>query len=168
MQILAIEYHLVLPDVVQELRRRGHHVTVLPVSEIHVASFQRAVRDVELVFGINYSPPIATLCGMFETPYASWTIDPLPLSRVQSAPHARTDLCLAYAHSDSMLSALGRLGLDASLLPLACDPKRRRRLDDSSLFRSYECDVSFVGNSLISEAAALDATLFPFTHILLR
>lgn len=148
-----------MPDVVAELQTRGYTVDVLPTKGLSVDQLQAGCRDVDLVFGVNYAPAIASICGALAKPYVSWTIDPLPNSRLRPVPNVRPDLCLAFAHSSEMVSALKNLGLTVRRLLLAAASERRRPVTNDGALASYRCDASFVGSSLMSELTSLDALM---------
>jgi len=162
-RILYLEYHLVLNDVVACLQQQGHQLVGLSPLGLTVEVFNQACAQhlPHWVFGINFSPAIAALCGRLGLPYLSWTIDPLPRSRVQLLDGTQPALCLALAHDPRMVTQFQDLGLPALHMLLAAPAQRRHPVADGPALAPYLCDASFAGSSLIDELLSLDRLLTP-------
>ena len=162
-RILYLEYHLVLNDVVQCLHQQGHQLTGLTPQGLTVDLFNQtcAKHQPDWVFSINFSPAIASLCGRLGLPYLSWTIDPLPRSRVQILDGTQPKLCLALAHDPHMVARFQDLGLPAQHMLLAAPAQRRHPVTDAQALAPYQCDASFAGGSLVDELLSLDRMLTP-------
>ena len=160
-RILFLEYHLVLQDVVDSLRQRGHQLFGLAPLSLTVELFDQtcAVFKPDWVFSINFSPAVAALCGRLGLPYVSWTIDPLPASRVTLLDGTQRALCLALAHDQQMVATFQNLGLPAQHMLLAAPAQRRNPVKDDHVLAPYRCDASFAGSSLIDELFSLDRFL---------
>jgi spore maturation protein CgeB len=111
------------------------------------------------LFSINFSPEIAYLCSSRGLPYVSWTIDPLPSKRLELIGGTNTASCLAFAHDMQTVHDLAGQGIRASHLLLAAPANRRSPIRDSASLAPYQCDVSFVGSSMIDEMSMLDRWL---------
>lgn len=162
-RILYLEYHLVLNDVVECLQQFGHQLTGLTPQGLTVELFNHtcAKNQPDWVFSINFSPAIASLCGRLGLPYLSWTIDPLPRSRVQLLDGTQPALCLALAHDPQMVAQFQGLGLPAQHMLLAAPAQRRHPVTDVHALAPYQCDASFAGSSLVDELLSLDRMLTP-------
>ena len=162
-RILYLEYHLVLNDVVECLQQFGHQLTGLAPQGLTVELFNHtcAKHQPDWVFSINFSPAIASLCGRLGLPYLSWTIDPLPRSRVQLLDGTQPALCLALAHDPQMVAQFQGLGLPAQHMLLAAPAQRRHPVTDSHALAPYQCEASFAGSSLVDELLSLDRMLTP-------
>ena len=162
-RVLYLEYHLVLNDVVTCLQQLGYQLMGLTPQGLTVELFNQtcAQHRPDWVFGINFSPAIASLCGRLGLPYLSWTIDPLPRSRVQILDGTQPALCLALAHDPHMVARFKALGLPAQHMLLAAPAQRRHPVTNAQALAPYQCDVSFAGSSLIDELRSLDQMLTP-------
>ncbi len=160
-RILFLEYHLVLQDVVDCLGQRGHQLLGLAPRSLTVELFDQtcAAFKPDWVFSINFSPAIASLCGRLGLPYLSWTIDPLPASRVTLLDGTQAAMCLALAHDQHMVAQFQNLGLPAQHMLLAAPAQRRNPVQDDHMLAPYRCDASFAGSSLIDELLSLDRFL---------
>jgi spore maturation protein CgeB len=162
-RILYLEYHLVLNDAVECLRQKGHQLVGLAPQSLTVELFNHtcAQHQPDWVFSINFSPAIASLCGRLGLPYLSWTIDPLPSSRVQLLDGTQPALCLALAHDPHVVAQFENLGLPAQHILLAAPSQRRQPVTDAQALAPYQCDASFAGSSLVDELLSLDRMLTP-------
>ena len=162
-RILFLEYHLVLQDVVDCLKQRGHQLIGLAPQGLTVELFNQSclIHRPDWVFSINFSPAIASLCGRLGLPYLSWTIDPLPRSRVKLLDGTQPALCLALAHDTHMVAQFKDLGLPAQHMLLAAPAQRRHPVTDAQALAPYQCDASFAGSSLVDELLSLDRMLTP-------
>jgi len=162
-RILFLEYHLVLQDVVACLQQGGHQLRGLAPQGLTVELFNQTCAEhrPDWVFSINFSPAIAALCGRLQLPYISWTIDPLPASRVNLLEGTQPALCLALAHDPHMVARFRNLGLPAQHMLLAAPAQRRMPIHGDLALAPYRCDASFAGSSLIDELLSLDRMLTP-------
>ena len=161
MCILFVEYHLFMPDVRRLLADRGYTLIGLAPSGLSVERFNAACdahRPLWL-FSINFSPEIAYMCSASGLPYVSWTIDPLPNSRLTLFDGTDPASCMAFAHDLQTVHHLANQGIRASHLLLAAPANRRTPTADPARLTPYRCDVSFVGSSMIDEMSALDRWL---------
>ena len=161
MCILFVEYHLFMPDVRRLLADRGYTLIGLAPSGLSIERFNAACdahRPLWL-FSINFSPEIAYMCSASGLPYVSWTIDPLPNSRLTLFDGTDPASCMAFAHDLQTVHHLANQGIRASHLLLAAPANRRTPTADPARLTPYRCDVSFVGSSMIDEMSALDRWL---------
>ena len=161
MCILYVEYHLFMPDVRRLLADRGYTLIGLAPSGLSIERFNAACdahRPLWL-FSINFSPEIAYMCSASGLPYVSWTIDPLPNSRLTLFDGTDPASCMAFAHDLQTVHHLANQGIRASHLLLAAPANRRTPTADPARLTPYRCDVSFVGSSMIDEMSALDRWL---------
>ena len=153
-RILYLEYQLILDDVVQELKDRGHVVFALNPSSLTVQKFIQTCRqsNIDWVFSINFSPEIAFLCSKIQIPYVSWTIDPLPHNRFHIIEHTDPAYSICFAHDKNTVQKLQSLGFfHSQFMPLAAP---NRRIESQTLTthpNRYRCDCSFVGSSMNDE-----------------
>ena len=127
-------------------------------SEINVETFQRFCRTLNPTFllSINFSPELALLCTRHGVPYVSWTIDPLPSSRLRLLPGTDPSLCLAFGHRRVLVEQLRNCGLvGTSYLPLAAASGKRHVVNDPAALKELRCDASFAGSSLLVDYTAL-------------
>ena len=161
MCILYVEYHLFMPDVRRLLADRGYTLIGLAPSGLSIERFNAACdahRPLWL-FSINFSPEIAYMCSARGLPYISWTIDPLPNSRLTLFDGTDPASCMAFAHDLQTVHHLANQGIRASHLLLAAPANRRTPTADPARLTPYRCDVSLVGSSRIDEMSALDRWL---------
>ena len=161
MCILFVEYHLFMPDVRRLLADRGYTLIGLAPRGLSIERFNAACdahRPLWL-FSINFSPEIACMCSARGLPYVSWTIDPLPNSRLTLFDRTDPASCLAFAHDPRTVHHLANQGIRAIHLLLAAPADRRTPTTDPTRLAPYRCDVSFVGSSMIDEMSALDRWL---------
>jgi hypothetical protein len=120
------------------------------------AGFDQLCREQEpgFVFGINFSPEIAFLCAENRVPYVSWTIDPLTSERFRL--YTEPGPLLAFAHRHQLCEQLSTLlpGTGCSYLPLAAPAFRRSPEDPAAIPENLRARLSFVGQSLATEAEA--------------
>jgi spore maturation protein CgeB len=162
LRVIVIDYHLMAGDLCELLARAGALVQRVYPRSLSVASFRRACSELQphFVLGINFAPPIAALCSAFGIPYVSWSIDPLPPSRMQLLDQTDPKSCLAFAHRRQLVDRLRQMGLtDVHWLPLAAAADRRKVVSDVAKLEPYRCSLSFVGGSLETEHQALQAQL---------
>ncbi len=156
-RILAVAYKLLVGDIVEELESLGFAVRVVEPSELTVDSFRElaaAVRP-DLLFSINHSPELALVATRQGIGYVSWTIDPLPPSRLHVHPGTDVTRCLSFAHRHDFVAELRRSGLpNAFYLPLAAG-RHRHALADRASVASLRAPVSFAGVSLAVEREGL-------------
>ena len=159
--ILFIEYHLFMPDVGKLLADCGYTLIGLESKDLGVERFNAAydAHHPQWLFSINFSPEIAYLCGIRSLPYVSWTVDPLPYKRLALIDGTITASCLAFAHDLQTVHHLVDQGIRASHLLLAAPANRRSPVRDTARLAPYQCDVSFVGSSMIDEMSTLDQWL---------
>jgi hypothetical protein len=155
--VLAIAYKLLLGDIVDELEERGFAVRVVEASSLRVDSFRELLASVRphAVFSMNWSPELALLATRHGVGYASWTIDPLPASRLSVLPGTDVERCVAFAHRRELVAELSRVGLaTVGYLPLAAG-RRRHIVSDPATLERYRTRVSFAGVSLAVERDGL-------------
>jgi spore maturation protein CgeB len=159
--ILFVEYHLFMPDVGKVLADQGYTLVGLQPNGLSMERFNAAcdAHHPQWLFSINFSPEIAYLCSSRGLPYVSWTIDPLPSKRLELIGGTNTASCLAFAHDMQTVHHLAGQGIRASHLLLAAPANRRSPIRDSASLAPYQCDVSFVGSSMIDEMSMLDRWL---------
>ncbi|MBM4375485.1 MAG: glycosyltransferase [Deltaproteobacteria bacterium] len=160
-RVLAIAYKLLLGDIVDELEERGFAVRVVEASSLRVDSFRELVATVRphAVFSMNWSPELALLATRSGVGYASWTIDPLPTSRLAVVPGTDVARCVAFAHRRDLVDELSRVGLaSVGFLPLAAG-RRRHVVSDPATLTAHRARVSFAGVSLAVEREGLVARL---------
>jgi len=151
--IIIIDYVIFANDLKEELLARGFKVKKIIVATLNVDRFLNICKKFKpsLVLSVNFSPEIALLTSIQQIPYISWTVDPLPLKRFKLFRGTRTELCTAFVHRRKNLVNFESNGIkDASYLPLAA-PGRRRAITDQKILQKYNCNISFVGNSLQKE-----------------
>lgn len=151
--ILFVKYVLFADDVTHCLKQEGHEVHWLEASQLRVGTFVETVRKYHprCLMSINFSPELAFLATQASIPYLSWTVDPLPEQRFALYPNTDVKRCVAFAHSLTMLQRLRGLNISSHLLPLAAPVNKRFPVHDDSLLEPLRCDVSFVGDSLLSD-----------------
>jgi hypothetical protein len=160
-RVIAVNYKLYLADLADLLEDEGFAVRVVEPKEITIESFHSLCAAIQpsFLFSINFSPELALLSTRERVPYASWTIDPLPPSRLRLHPGTDPRSCLAYAHRRDLVDELRRCGLtDAEYLPLAAGRHRVPITDDARLV-PYRCPISFAGVSLAVERDGLTRRL---------
>jgi spore maturation protein CgeB len=161
--ILFVEYHLFMPDVGKLLADCGYTLVGLESKDLTMERFNAAcdAHHPQWLLSINFSPEIAYLCSSRGLPYVSWTIDPLPSKRLELIGGTNTASCIAFAHDMQTVHHLAGQGIRASHLLLAAPANRRSPIRDSARLAPYQCDVSFVGSSMIDEMSMLDRWLMP-------
>lgn len=160
-RVLAVSYKLLLGDVVDELEQRGFAVQIVEPGELSVAGFRDLCSSVrpQALFSMNFSPELALVATKFGVGYASWTIDPLPESRLRVLPGTDVARCVAFAHRRDIVEALKRCGLaSVGYLPLAAG-RARHPVGDPAELDPYRTVVSFAGVSLAVEKEGLIARL---------
>jgi spore maturation protein CgeB len=159
--ILFVQYHLFMPDVGKVLADQGYTLVGLQPNGLSMERFNAAcdAHHPQWLFSINFSPEIAYLCSSRGLPYVSWTIDPLPSKRLELIGETNTASCVAFAHDMQTVHHLAGQGIRASHLLLAAPANRRSPIRDSASLAPYQCDVSFVGSSMIDEMSMLDRWL---------
>lgn len=156
-RVLVMDYKLLVGDLVQRLESERFAVRVVEPGSMSVERFEELRRSVRPSFllSVNYSPELAFLATKHGLPYVSWTIDPLPRSRLRVLPGTDLSLCLAYAHRPALVLELARLGVpEPRHLPLAAGALRVAITADEEL-SGLRCNVSFAGVSLRVEYDAL-------------
>ncbi len=156
-RVLVMDYKLLVGDLVQRLESERFAVRLVEPGSLSLERFDELRRSVRPSFllSVNYSPELAFLATKHGLPYVSWTIDPLPRSRLRVLPGTDFSLCVAYAHRPSIVAELARLGVPApKLLPLAAGALRVPVADEQEL-SDLRCNVSFAGVSLRVEYDAL-------------
>jgi len=159
--VLFIEYHLFMPDVGKLLADHGYTSVGLQSKGLGMERFNAAcdAHRPQWLFSINFSSAIAYMCSTRGLPYVSWTIDPLSHERLALIDGTSTASCLAFAHDLQTVHHLLDQGIHASHLLLAAPANRRSPIGDTARLAAYQCDVSFVGSSLIDEMSMLDRWL---------
>ena len=154
LRIFIADYHLLVADVVESLELGGHEVVLFEPRQMAYADFKAAVEAhrPDCLLSINFAPPLAYLAGEFQLPYISWTIDPLPLNRLELVPETKLKWSLAFAHHQQWVDALIPLGLPCHYLPLSAPQSAFVPSED---YRpELQGKISFVGSSLRSEILA--------------
>ncbi|MEM6791342.1 MAG: glycosyltransferase [Myxococcota bacterium] len=153
--VLMVQGKLFVDDIASLLEAEGWAVRRVAPRDLDVARFDALVDAVQpqFLFTINLSPELAYLCGRRGLAYLSWTIDPLPPSRIRMIQGTDASRAIVFAHRSALVTALRAAGWPrASLLPLAASPLRQPSDADTT---RYRCPVSFVGSSLATEARDL-------------
>jgi spore maturation protein CgeB len=154
--VLLLDYKLFVNDIRPLLEKNNYAVRQVSPQTLNINRFKQLVTDVQpaFVFSINFSPEIALLCSLQNVVYISWTIDPLPVSRLKILQGTNISLCLCCVHQQKLLKKFQKLGLKNShFLPLAAG----KRTAVSAQQPLHE--VSFVGSSLSSEQKMLQSHL---------
>lgn len=155
--VFLVDYALFARDWAAWLEQRGHGVEWLVPQALSVEFFVKACRVVRprFVASINFSPELAVLCSVAQTPYLSWTVDPLGPERFVLYPETDPAWLLAFAHRHETALRLQSLGLrDTEYLPLAASGRRQPVLDAQAL-EAERAPVSFVASSLAAEGRLL-------------
>lgn len=152
---IVIDYVLLAPEVAHEFTCLGLSVHRIKPPDLTVAVFKRLCVEVKplFLFSINFSPELALLASHEGLQYISWTIDPLPVSRLQLFPGSDSGLCRIFVHDRELIKSFEQLGIARShitYLPLATS-ERRQAVRDPGVLQNHRCDISFVGQSLIAE-----------------
>lgn len=153
--VLMMHGKLFVADLSQLLEAEGWAVRIAKPAGLDVARFDALLDETKprFLFTVNFSPELAFLATRRGLTYLSWTIDPLPPSRLQLLPGTDPKRCVAFAHRHAIVEALKAAGLPrCAFMPLAASPSRRpaeQGLDP------YRCAVSFVGSSLVVEERSL-------------
>ncbi len=152
-KILLIDYVLLIRDIEIEFKTLGHSVKKIQPRELSIDSFSAICAEFQpdIIFSINFSPPLALLASQKKVRYISWTIDPLPSERYQILEGTNKDLLLLFIHDKNEKKTFENLGLEIYFLPLAAPEKLRKPIKNKSSISSYSCNISFVGNSLGGE-----------------
>lgn len=156
-RVLAVHNKLFIHDLVELLEERQYAVRIVNPGDVTVERFAQWCRSLQptFLFSINFSPALALLSTKHGIPYVSWTIDPLPASRLRVIDGTDVTRVLAYAHRRATVDLLRGAGLDnVHYLPLAASPKRRP-IDDAQALTPWRCNVSFAGSSLRVDYDAL-------------
>ena len=159
MNILLIDYFIFAEDLKTELEKTGFKVRVVKSHFLNREAFEKHCRELTPIFvvSINFSPEIAYLCSQMNLIYLSWTVDPLPESRFEIFKGTKPELCLIFTHRSSLSQRFSAMGFKNSyFLPLAAPTDRRKPIENKELLEPYRCDISFVGQSLVSEKTLLD------------
>ncbi|MEW6041303.1 MAG: glycosyltransferase [Elusimicrobiota bacterium] len=151
--LLLIDYKLFIDDLERLFLDANFLVLRKKPADITVESFACFCTEYNpaFVFSVNFSPEIAFLCSMNNTPYVSWTIDPLPPKRLAIIQGTKPELCLLFVHRRSLADKMRSLGLTVEYLPLAASGELRKSVEDTTKFEKIKCTVSFVGSSLETE-----------------
>jgi hypothetical protein len=163
-RIVIVAYKLFVADIVSELEGLGFAVRVVEPAELTVDSFRELAERVRphLLFSMNHSPELALVATRLGMGYVSWTIDPLPASRLRVHPGTDVSRVLAYAHRREFVAELQRAGLPmAAYLPLAAG-RHREPVTDATKLAPYRTTVSFAGVSLAVEREGLFRRLRQF------
>jgi hypothetical protein len=150
-RVIVVNNKLLVADLVELLTAERFAVRLIEPDQVNLASFQALCSTVEptLLFGINFSPELALLCSLAGLPYVSWTIDPLPRSRLRLLAGTNPSLSLTFAHRHAIVAQLRQAGLtEARYLPLAAAAGKRHVVTDPARLARYRCEVSFAGSSL--------------------
>jgi spore maturation protein CgeB len=155
--VFLVDYRLFARDLEAWLLGRGYQVEWLVPAALTVELFHKLCRVIRPLFvaSINFSPELALLCSQAQTPYLSWTVDPLGPERFQLYPGTDPRWVLAFAHRRDTAERLRALGLaDTEYLPLAASGRRQPATAAAELER-FRAPLSFVGSSLEAEGDAL-------------
>jgi len=153
--VLMMHGKLFVGDLAELLEAQGWAVRIAKPAGLDVARFDALVEETNprFLFTVNFSPELAFLSTRRGLTYLSWTIDPLPPSRLRLLPGTDPKRCVAFAHRHAIVEALQAAGLQrCAFLPLAAAPSRRPAKQGLEPFR---CAVSFVGSSLVVEERSL-------------
>ncbi len=157
-RVLAVHNKLFINDLAGLLEDEGFAVRMVDPADIKVDTFRQLCKTLNPTFllSINFSPELALLCTRHSVPYVSWTIDPLPTSRMWVHNGTDPSLCLAYAHRRVLVEQLRNCGLPStSYLPLAAASGKRRVISDPQALAPLRCNASFAGSSLRVDYTAL-------------
>lgn len=149
--LALVEAKLVGTDLALEFERLGWEVERLRAGDIGVDSFRDFVRTrhPRFLLSINHSPELAWLASREGVPYASWTVDPLPLDRLRILEGTRFDLVRIFLHRSSQVPLFLAQGFPyVEWLSLAAP---RRRFEQASASFAGRTSPSFVGSSLRDE-----------------
>jgi len=156
-RVIVVHNKLFVADLAQLLEQNDYAVRIVHPTDLSVASFEALCTQVDprFVLSVNFSPELALLSSRANLLYVSWTIDPLPASRLRLMPGTNTSTCLAFAHRRALVAALRTRGLQhVHYLPLAASPMRHP-MDDDATLDPWRCDISFAGNSLSADRDSL-------------
>jgi spore maturation protein CgeB len=155
--VLVVDYRLLIGDLVRLFAQAGFAVRRLDPATLTIERFREACSGFapQLVFAVNFSPEVAVLSTCSGLPYVSWTIDPLPASRLRVRAGTVPDLCLTFAHRRHLVTVFREAGLASTHLPLGAPADRRVVVSDAGRLARYRCPVSFVGSSLDDEVSDL-------------
>jgi hypothetical protein len=160
LSVLVVEAKLFMADMIPLLEADGLRVVSVAPSELDIARFEalRSEHHPWFALTVNFSPEVAFLCSRANLPYVSWTVDPLPLGRWDLLEGTEPSNCITFSHRKSLVPTLREVGHIAAHLPLAASP-RRVPAETPSAHRPLP--ITFVGNSLAGEEAALLGSLRP-------
>lgn len=154
---LVMRYRLFIDDLLPLFEEAGIACRQVDPSGLTSDEIARLVRThaPDFIFSINFSPELAAIAGELKTRYISWSIDPLPPSRLRLLAGTRPELLHAFAHQHHLVQALQAAGIPrVAYLPLG---GAKRRLASPQARPSSP--PSFVASSLISEWAGADHAL---------
>lgn len=150
-KVLAmVSYPLVGDDLAIEFRLAGWEVVTIPPGGLGLQQLREVFASARprALVTVNYSPQIAWASTREGVPYVSWTVDPLPQSRLAVLEGTRTELVFPWLHRAAQVDIFRALGLEhAAWLPLAAP---RRRFSRPSV-ESRSLPATFVGSSLRDE-----------------
>lgn len=145
----------IISDVVAAFRNLGHEVKVLEPRKKAVAAFRQIEKMAgelnsfrpDLIFTLNNLEIIPGLLKEAQIPYAVWFIDhPLFWSKPSSLSLSVTDYAYIFVWERFYLDLLKDVGFkNVHWLPLATN---HRIFKEGEVLKKFECDISFVGESM--------------------
>lgn len=145
---VLMEGELLIDDWLDTLQEKGLSAYIYPHFWLDPAiiSKQLAHPLVQRIWSINRIQGLDKLAEVLRKPYLIYEIDP-DLSEIPASPGKNTSI---FTFRISQAEAYRNAGWPAEYLPLAAAP-RMKRIESTT----HRCDVSFVGTSILQNAAVL-------------
>lgn len=152
---------LFVDDVAQVLRESGYSLFSVDLKRLSREEIAGTIKrfDPQFLFAVNYTNGLSELCQELGVPWICWEIDPAadhikPLASSCDSGHV-------FTYRSANTAEFKTAGFSrVEYLPLAANPKRRVPTQLSPDERPrYQADLSFVGSSMISQAAAFKTLL---------
>ena len=149
--MVLVHAPLVSQDLGFELGRAGWKVVGVQPEDLDLGAIARLVDEHRpaAFLGINHSPELAWAVTRAGVRYHSWTVDPLPVERLQVIDGTLPDLVSVFLHRSSQVARFEAMGFPrVEWLPLAA-PDHRFNADCVDPLEILP--PSFVGSSLLDE-----------------
>lgn len=151
--VVLVHAPLVSQDLAFELDRAGWKVVGVQPEDLDLGAIAGLVHEHEpaAFLGINHSPELAWAVTRAGVRYLSWTVDPLPIERIQVIDGTSLDLVWVFLHRSSQVARFQSLGFArVEWLPLAAP---EHRFEVAHVGPLEVLPPSFVGSSLLDEIA---------------
>lgn len=123
-------------------KMKDYHVDALFAKEFLGFVHQE---QIDVVFSLDYFPLISMLCDMNNIPYLSWIYDS-PMYTLYSKT-ITNEMNYIFCFDEKYTMYLQQLGAKHCIhFPLAADAERLIDIKKAGQFKTYSCDISFVGN----------------------